>query len=200
MARVALVTGGTRGIGAAIAKALKAAGYKVAANYARQRRGGAEIQGRDRHSGLQMGRVVVRRLRRRRQEGRGRARPGRGAGQQCRHHPRRQLAPHEAGAVDRGDQHQSRLAVQHVPPGDRGHARAQVRPHRQHLVDQRPEGPDRPDQLLRRQGRRDRFHQGAGAGRRARRHHGERDLRRATSTPRWCRRCRRTCWRKTSCR
>ncbi len=33
MARVALVTGGTRGIGAAIAKALKAAGYKVAANY-----------------------------------------------------------------------------------------------------------------------------------------------------------------------
>ena len=32
-AKVALVTGGTRGIGAAIAKALKAAGYKVAANY-----------------------------------------------------------------------------------------------------------------------------------------------------------------------
>jgi acetoacetyl-CoA reductase len=33
MARVAVVTGGTRGIGAAIAKALKAASYKVAANY-----------------------------------------------------------------------------------------------------------------------------------------------------------------------
>jgi acetoacetyl-CoA reductase len=33
MARVAVVSGGTRGIGAAIAKALKAAGYKVAANY-----------------------------------------------------------------------------------------------------------------------------------------------------------------------
>jgi acetoacetyl-CoA reductase len=33
MARAALVTGGTRGIGAAIAKALKAAGCKVAANY-----------------------------------------------------------------------------------------------------------------------------------------------------------------------
>src|SRR5215467_7419043 len=34
MARVAVVTGGTRGIGASISKALKAAGYKVAANYA----------------------------------------------------------------------------------------------------------------------------------------------------------------------
>ena len=34
MARVALVTGGTRGIGAAISKALKAGGYKVAASYA----------------------------------------------------------------------------------------------------------------------------------------------------------------------
>jgi len=33
MSRVALVTGGTRGIGAAIATALKAAGYTVAANY-----------------------------------------------------------------------------------------------------------------------------------------------------------------------
>ncbi len=33
MARVAVVTGGTRGIGAAIAKALNGAGYKVAANY-----------------------------------------------------------------------------------------------------------------------------------------------------------------------
>src|SRR5256885_9344057 len=34
MARVAVVTGGTRGIGEAISKALKAAGYKVAASYA----------------------------------------------------------------------------------------------------------------------------------------------------------------------
>ena len=34
MARVAVVTGGTRGIGAAVSKALKDAGYKVAASYA----------------------------------------------------------------------------------------------------------------------------------------------------------------------
>ena len=32
--RVCVVTGGTRGIGEAISKALKTAGYKVAANYA----------------------------------------------------------------------------------------------------------------------------------------------------------------------
>src|SRR5436305_14866604 len=34
MARTAVVTGGSRGTGAAISKALKASGYKVAANYA----------------------------------------------------------------------------------------------------------------------------------------------------------------------
>jgi acetoacetyl-CoA reductase len=34
MTRIALVTGGTRGIGAAISRALKAAGYTVVANYA----------------------------------------------------------------------------------------------------------------------------------------------------------------------
>ena len=34
MSRVALVTGGTRGIGASICKTLKEAGYQVAANYA----------------------------------------------------------------------------------------------------------------------------------------------------------------------
>ncbi len=34
MGRVAVVTGGSRGIGAAISKALKAAGYNVAASYA----------------------------------------------------------------------------------------------------------------------------------------------------------------------
>ena len=34
MERVALVTGGSRGIGAAISKAMRNAGYKVAASYA----------------------------------------------------------------------------------------------------------------------------------------------------------------------
>ena len=44
MARVAVVTGGTRGIGAAISKALKAAGYKVAANYAGNDEAAQQVQ------------------------------------------------------------------------------------------------------------------------------------------------------------
>ena len=67
MPRVALVTGGTRGIGAAISKALKAAGY-ASPRLSRQRRGGAEIQSRNRHRRLQMGRSLVRCLCRRRQK------------------------------------------------------------------------------------------------------------------------------------
>ena len=42
-ARVALVTGGTRGIGAAIAVALKAAGHTVAVNYASDEKFAAEF-------------------------------------------------------------------------------------------------------------------------------------------------------------
>ena len=45
MARVALVTGGTRGIGAAISKALKAAGYQVAANYGGNDEAAAKFKG-----------------------------------------------------------------------------------------------------------------------------------------------------------
>jgi len=44
MSRVAVVTGGTRGIGAAISKALKGAGYKVAANYAGNDEAAAKFQ------------------------------------------------------------------------------------------------------------------------------------------------------------
>jgi acetoacetyl-CoA reductase len=44
MARVAVVTGGTRGIGAAVSKALNAAGYKVAANYGRNDEAAAKFK------------------------------------------------------------------------------------------------------------------------------------------------------------
>jgi acetoacetyl-CoA reductase len=46
MARVALVTGGTRGIGEAVSIALKNAGYKVAANYAGNDEAAAEFKQR----------------------------------------------------------------------------------------------------------------------------------------------------------
>ena len=45
MTRTALVTGGTRGIGAAISIALKDAGYKVAANYAGNEEAAAKFNG-----------------------------------------------------------------------------------------------------------------------------------------------------------
>lgn len=45
MVRVAVVTGGTRGIGAAIAKGLKAAGYTVAAVYAGNEEAAAKFKG-----------------------------------------------------------------------------------------------------------------------------------------------------------
>ena len=54
MARVAVVTGGTRGIGAAVSKALKAAGCEVAATYHSNDEAAAQIQGRDRRSRLQV--------------------------------------------------------------------------------------------------------------------------------------------------
>ena len=107
MARVAVVTGGTRGIGAAIAGA-EGGRLQGRRQLCRQRRGGAEVQGRDRHPGLQVGCRRLRRVRGRRQAGRGRPRPGRRAGQQRRHHPRRHVPPDDARAVERGDQHQSR--------------------------------------------------------------------------------------------
>ena len=65
MARVALVTGGSRGIGAAISVALKAAGYTVAANYAGNDEAAAAFTSRNRHPDLQMVGRGLRRLRRR---------------------------------------------------------------------------------------------------------------------------------------
>ncbi len=44
MSRVALVTGGTRGIGEAICLALKDAGYTVVATYAGNDEAGAKVQ------------------------------------------------------------------------------------------------------------------------------------------------------------
>ena len=200
MSRVAVVTGGTRGIGEAISKALKAAGYKVAANYGGNDEAAQKFKAA---TGIPVYKWDVSSLRvlcRRPQAGRGRSRSGRGAGQQCRHHPRHHVPPHDARAVGRGDQHQPEFAVQHVPSGDRGHAQPQVRPHHQHLLDQRPEGADGPGELLGRQGGRARLHQGAGAGKRQERHHRQRHLPRLYRDRDGEGGAARRCWRKTSCR
>ncbi len=145
MARVAVVTGGTRGIGAAISKALKAAGYKVAANYAGNDEAAQKFKAETGINGLQVGRVLVRGLRRR----------------ACKQ-VEADLGPVEvlvnnAGITRDATLHRMKpeqwTAVINTNlgslfnmcrTGDRGHARAQVRPHHQHLLDQRPEGPDGP--------------------------------------------------------
>ena len=52
MARVAIVTGGTRGIGHAISIALKQKGYRVAANYAGNDTAAQQFQAETGYPGL----------------------------------------------------------------------------------------------------------------------------------------------------
>jgi acetoacetyl-CoA reductase len=54
MSKVAIVTGGSRGIGAAISIALKEAGYTVAANYAGNDEAAAKFTAETGHQDLQM--------------------------------------------------------------------------------------------------------------------------------------------------
>ena len=134
MSRVAFVTGGNSRDRCGDQQGVEAGGLQGRGDLCRQRRGGREVQGRDGNRGLQMGRQSFDACVDGRQEGRGRARPDRRPRQQCRHHPRRRFPQDDRRAVERGDRHQPRLAVQRDPAGDRRHARPQVRPHHQHLA------------------------------------------------------------------
>ena len=123
MARVAVVTGGTRGIGEAISKALKAAGYKVAANYGGNDEAAQKFKAatgipvykwdvssynscaaglKQVEADLGPVEVLVNNA---------------GITRDTMFH---RMTPEQ---WRRGDQHQPQLPVQHVPPGDRRHAR-----------------------------------------------------------------------------
>ena len=183
--RVAVVTGGTRGIGAAICKALKAAGYKVAANYAGNDEAAQKFKAetgipvykwdvssfeacaagiKQVEADLGPVEVLVNNA---------------GITRDAMFH---RMKPEQWSAVINTNLNSLFNMCRPVIEGMRD---AQVRPHHQHLVDQRPEGPDGPDQLFGRQGRRDRLHQGAGAGERARAASPSMRSARAISTPRW---------------
>ena len=190
MPRVALVTGGTRGIGAAISKALKAAGYTVAADLSGNDEAAQKFKA---ETGITVYKWDV------------------ASFEACAAGVKQveaELGPvdvlvNNAGITRDAQLHRMKpeqwTAVINTNLGSlfnmtrqviEGMRDAQVRPHRQHLLDQRPEGPVRPDQLFGRQGRRDRLHQGAGAGGRASSASPSTPSARAISTPRWCRRCR----------
>ena len=113
----------------------------------RQRRGRTKIQIRDRDPGLQVRRLRSRRLRGGHQGGGVRTRPRGCPRQQCRHHPRRHVPPHDLRSMAGGDPHEPRLDVHDDASRHRRHAQPRLRAHHHHLVGQRPEGSDRSDEL-----------------------------------------------------
>ena len=153
--RVAMVTGGTRGIGAAICHSLAAQGAAVAAGYGRDRERAeafqAELSKDEIPVSIHQGNV--------------------GSAEDCRrtvqevidHHGRLDILVNNAGITVRQDdlQDDRRGLVQgpgrqplgrllHVPRGAGAHDRARYRAHHQHLVDHRPDRQHRPDELRRR--------------------------------------------------
>ena len=137
MDRVAIVTGGTRGIGEAISIALKDMGMKVAANYAGNDERAREFTERTGIPLLQVGRLRFRRVpgRRRRVEGElgpvdvlvNNAGITRDATMKRMDHPKWQEV------IDT----EPRRLLQHGQGGVRRHDRPRLRANRQHRLDQR---------------------------------------------------------------
>ena len=164
MARVALITGGTRGIGAEISRGMQADGYDVVAGFH------LNVQRAERfheETGIDIMQFDV---------------SDYGACEQAVHKLEEGHGPVDILINNAGITHDVflhrmpeeawhevietnlTLLLQHVPRRYRQDARPRVRAHRQCVVRQRPDGTDRPDQLRRRQGRHSRLHEGAGAG------------------------------------
>ena len=175
MARVAIVTGGTRGIGEAISVALKDMGMTVAANYAGNDERAREFTDRTGITAYKWDVVGPSR------------RAWRASAQ-----VEAELGPVDVLVNNAGITRDTTMKrMDHDKWQDvidtnlggcfnmakavfEGMQSARLRPDRQHRLDQRPGGPVRPGQLRRRQVGHPRLHQGAGAGRRARRRHRQR--------------------------
>ena len=193
MARVALVTGGSRGIGAAISMALQAAGCKVAATYAGNDAAAAAFKAA---TGIAVFKWDV------------------ADAEACKAGiaaVEAELGPVEilvnnAGITRDATFHRMTLEQwQQVMstnvdslftmtrPVWEGMREPQVRPGDQHQLGQRAEGPVRADQLCGGEGRRRSASPRRWRRRGAGRDHGQLRSARAISAPRWSRRCRRRC-------
>ena len=152
---VAFVTGGTRGIGAAISRSFAEQGAIVAAGYSRDAERAAELRDQLRDHGVD---TTIHQGQRRLGRGLPAHRLGSDRGPWPARHPRQQRRDHDR--QDRAEDDRRRLVqgdrgeplggVLHVPGGAAPHDRARVWADHQHLVDHRRDGQHRPGQLRRR--------------------------------------------------
>ena len=197
MARVAVVSGGTRGIGAAISKALKAAGYQVAATYAGNDEAAAKFKAEtgipvykwdvSNYKECAEGLKKVAKTSDRSTSSINNA----GITRDTAFH---KMTPEQWYEVINTNLNSLFNMTRPVIEGmrERGFGRD-----RQYFVDQRPEGPVRPDQLFRRRKRAT-----SASPRRSRRKTPARaspstPSAPAISRPKWSRRCRRMCWKRS---
>ena len=191
MSKIAIVTGGTRGIGEAISKGLKEAGYKVAATYAGNDAAAREVQEGERASRSTNGMWAIPRLA---PKASPRSRPSSARSMCSSTMPAsrsddmfHRMTPEQWSAVIRTNLDSLFNMTRPVIEGMRARGFGRIISISS-INGQK--GPDGPGELFDRQGGRDRLHQGSGAGECEQGHHRERRSRPAISRPRWCKPCR----------